>query len=166
MSDPRSQPVALFAERYGPLILGFVAISLVGFSRSAILIKFSSHAWATSDLYSAVFNWSAIQTGFAFAVYGFVAGKSDGFVDALKETFAMRRFLRYVKAANVGGFLLTITSIPLTITNPSPSQSGLVFWIIAFWLGLFVWTFFAFLRVAFNFGRLANVRDREPFYGA
>lgn len=167
MSNPGSRPAALFFEQFGPLLAAAGTVVLIVVNKDIILAKLVAGAWQTSNLYSAVFNWSAIQTGFAFGVYGFVAGKSEGFIEALRDTFAMRRFMRYVRNANIGGFLLTVASIPLTITNPSPATDGaLAFWIVTFWFGLFVWTFFAFLRIAFNFGRLANVRDREPFYGA
>jgi hypothetical protein len=151
-------------EQFGPLIAAVATVAVIGFYRDAITAKFTSEAWTTANLYSAVFAWSAIETGFAFAVYGFVVGKSEGFVEALRDTFAMRRFLQYVTAANILGFLLSVISIPLAITNPSPTNS--TFWVVTLWFGLFVWTFFAFLRIAFNFGRLSNVRDRKPFYGA
>jgi hypothetical protein len=164
MSDPAARPYALLLEQFGPLLAAVATVTAIGLNRDAVTAKFTSEAWTTSNLYSAVFAWSGIQTGFAFAVYGFVVGKSEGFVEALRDTFAMRRFLRYVTTANIGGFVLSIVSIPLTIANPSPA--GSTFWTVTLWFGLFIWTFFAFLRIAFNFGRLSNVRDRKPFYGA
>lgn len=167
MSNPSGRPVALLVERFGPLLSFVITVTAIALNRNTIVAQFVAERWTTENLYSAVFNWSAIQTGFAFGVYGFVVGKSDGFIEALRDTFAMRRFLRYVATANFGGFLLTIVSIPLTIANPSLVTGGdATFWVVTLWFGLFVWTFFAFLRIAFNFGRLSNVRDQKPFYGA
>lgn len=132
-----------------------------------LFAQFEASKWQASNLYTAIFNWSAIQTGFAFGVYGFVAGRSAGFIDAIRETLAMKRFLGYVKRANIGGFLLTIMSLPLTIVNPPPGPIGsLQFFGILGWFGLFTWTFLAFLRIAYSFGHLSSVRDQPEFYGA
>lgn len=79
----------------------------------------------------------------------------------------MRRFLVYVKRANLGGFTLTFASLPLAVLSPSPSNKySIEFYLIAAWFALFVWTFLAFLRIAFNFGHLSGVRDRPEFHGA
>ena len=112
MSDPAARPYALLLEQFGPLLAATVTVTVIGLNRDAITAKFTSEVWTISNLYSAVFAWSAIQTGFAFAVYGFVVGKSEGFVEALRDTFALRRFLRYVTAANIAGaFTTTATSV-------------------------------------------------------
>lgn len=165
---PQKKGVALGLERFGPLGIAALGIALIYFNAPSIIAKFvAEDGWEISNLYSAVFNWSAIQTGFAFGVYGFVAGKSDGFVEAVRDTLAMRRFMGYVKRANIGGFLLTIFSLPLTIANPSVSSADSTwFFILLIWFGLFVWTFLAFLRIAYNFGHLSSVRDQPEFYGA
>jgi hypothetical protein len=38
--------------------------------------------WSASGLYSGLFSWASIQTGFLFAVYTFIVPKSEPFVHA------------------------------------------------------------------------------------
>lgn len=162
----RASP-GLLIEKYGPLVLSILGTMGVLLWRDAITANVSRQEIDVDDLYSSVLNWASIQIGFAFAVYGFVIGKSEGFVEAVRDTAAMGRFISYVKRANVGGFLLTATSIPLAVISPEPkTPDSLVFWVVTCWFGLFLWTFFAFLRIAYNFGHLSSVRDQKPFHGA
>ena len=165
---PQKSGFALGVERYGPLVLSAFCMVLIYFYGPLIVAKFAAvDGWDISSLYGAVFNWSAIQTGFAFGVYGFVVGKSDGFIKEIRDTLAMRRVMGYVKRANIGGFLLTIFSLPLTVSSPLISGTHTVwFFVLLIWFGLFVWTFLAFLRIAYNFGHLSSVRDQPEFYGA
>lgn len=164
----RRKGVGLAIERFGPIAISVAGIAAIYFFSSAISAKFTvPGGWQVSSLYGAIFNWSAIQTGFSFGVYGFVVGKNDGFIQEIRDMLAMRRFLGYVKRANIGGFGLTIVSLPLTIANPSISDpKSLLFYVVVAWFGLFVWTFLAFLRVAYGFGHLSSVRDQPEFYGA
>ncbi len=164
----RSKSLGLLVEQFAPLVLSAGFAVVIYFFAPSIIEKFEiENGWQVSSLYGAVFNWSAIQTGFAFGVYGFVVGKNDGFVQEIREKLAMRRFLGYVKRANIGGFALTVTSLPLTITNPALSDhKSLLFLIVLGWFSLFLWTFLAFLRVAYGFGKLSSVRDQPDFYGA
>lgn len=124
--------------------------------------KFRESIWNASNLYSAVFGWAAIQTGFAFGVYGFIAGRRDGFVGALQGTIAMVRFVTYVKRAVVAGFILTFFSLPLIIAAPSlDAPFSWSFLVAVCWFSIFVWAFCAFLRLAYNFGRIARVKDNR-----
>ena len=164
----RRKSLGLLVEQYAPLVLSTgtaIAIYLLG---PTIIVKFGSpDGWQISSLYGAIFNWSAVQTGFAFGVYGFVVGKNDGFVQEIRDKLAMHRFLGYVRRANIGGFTLTVISLPLTIANPALSDlQSPVFFIVLGWFCLFIWTFLAFLRVAYGFGKLSSVRDQPAFYGA
>src|SRR4051794_5693753 len=108
--------VTLFLEGWGPLIVGGLTFAALQLWRADVVAQFAGSGWKAEGLYGAVFNWAAIQTGFAFGVYGFVAGKTGGFIDAARGTIAMGRFLRYVKAPNVLGFVLTVLSIPLLVS--------------------------------------------------
>lgn len=166
-TKPRKK-ASLVIEQYAPIILTVVFALAIYLSAPAIIAKFEpTDGWQVSSLYGAVFNWSAIQTGFAFGVYGFVVGKNDGFVQEIRDKLAMRRFLSYVRRANVGGFVLTVTSLPLTIANPAISdRHSVLFFVLIAWFCLFLWTFMAFLRVAYGFGKLSSVRDQPEFYGA
>ena len=167
--NTRPRPtLGLLIEQFSPLVISALCALAIYLQAPEIIAKFKPlDGWQVSSLYGAVFNWSAIQTGFAFGVYGFVVGKNDGFVQEIRDKLAMRRFLGYVRRANVGGFVLTVASLPLTIVNPAISKpNSLLFFIIVAWFCLFLWTFMAFLRVAYGFGKLSSVRDQPEFYGA
>jgi hypothetical protein len=167
-SPRRRKSLGLMAEQYGPLAASAACALAIYIVAPSIIAKFRvSGGWQVSSLYGAVFNWSAIQIGFSFGVYGFVAGKNDGFVQEIRERLAMHRFLGYVRRANIGGFALTVASLPLAIVNPPISDPrSLLFLVIVVWFSLFLWSFLAFLRVAYGFGRLSSVRDQPEFYGA
>lgn len=162
-----SRSTSLYIEQYAPLAVSIVSFfALISF-QDQLCAMIVAKQLQMSNVYSAVLSWASIQVGFAFAVYGFVVGKTQGFVEAARETVAMRRFLSYVKRANIGGFLLTATSLPLTALSPSPEKAGsIMFWGIAAWVCLFIWTFSAFLRIAYIFGHLSSVRDQAPRFGA
>jgi hypothetical protein len=166
MSSERPS-VELLLEKYAPLLLSVSGGVSIFYFRDDVAQLVGNKTLNMGNLYSAVLSWASIQIGFAFAVYGFVVGKTQGFVEAARDTHAMRRFISYVKRANIGGFVLTAVSIPLSATSPAPSDpaSG-SFWIVAGWFSLFIWTFFALMRVAYNFGHLSSVRDQKPFFGA
>ena len=166
VDTPERWPVGLLLERHGPLAASLLTVGLLLWFRDALLLRLNEHNVQMQNLYGAVFNWSAIQVGFAFGVYGFILTKTDGFVGVVRETLAMIRFVRYVRRGTAGGFLLTITSVPVAAISPNPASSPLCFYGLAIWFSLFVWTFLAFIRIAFNFGRLSSVPDQEPFYGA
>src|SRR5689334_19329613 len=97
----------LLIERWCPLVFGALTIAVTLFYKDCIVAKFNAGDWKLENLYGAIFNWSAIQTGFLFAVYGFVVGKTDGFIAAARGTQFMQRFIGYVKRANLMGFALT-----------------------------------------------------------
>ncbi len=159
--------LGLMVEGWGPIAIGALTFGALLYLREDVVSQFQSQGWKAEGLYGAVFNWAAIQTGFAFGVYGFVAGKTGGFIDAVQNTIAMGRFLRYVKAANVLGFVLTVASIPLLIANPDlKAPSDWVYGIVSAWFALFIWAFVTFLRIAYTFGHISSVRDAKPFYSA
>jgi len=158
---------SLTIEKFGPLIAAFFAAVIICITKDEIIQSIANKNLQMNNLYSAVLSWASIQIGFAFGVYGFVVGKTQGFINDARDTTAMHRFLKYVKAANIGGFVLTAWSLPLAALVPSPTKDDpILYWSLVLWFCLFVWTFFALLRVAYNFGHLSSVRDQPPFHGA
>lgn len=134
--------------------------------RLEIAGKFSPDGWNPNNLYGAIFNWSSIQSGFVFAIYGFIVTKRDGFVGKIVGGGSYEKFLGFTKRACLGGFALTITSLPLLIATPKVDASARLFWVQAMWFSLFVWAFCAFLRVAFSFGVIVGTPDKpERFPG-
>lgn len=157
---------ALLFEQYAPIGAAIATFGALIFFDDQVAAKFAAGDWMASDLYAAIFDWSAIQTGFAFGVYGFVAGRQDGFAGALQGTIAMGRFMSYIKRANIAGFVLTFFSIPLIVLSPNITvPMSFPFISIVIWFSLFVWAFCSFLRLAFNFGKISSVKERK-FYGA
>jgi hypothetical protein len=107
-----------------------------------------------------VFGWTAIQTGCLFAIYGYVAGKSDGFVGEIRFSRSMRRYNSYLKRATAIGFLLTATSMPLIVWHHKVTSDDTYWFIlVAIWFSLFVWAFVSFARVAYIFGILIRVGE-------
>ncbi|MBL4829233.1 MAG: hypothetical protein JKY55_04995 [Aliivibrio sp.] len=152
---------SLRVEQYGPTVCSLLTIAALIYFSDWVSEKFSTDNWKSVGLYSAIFGWSAIQTGFAFGVYGFVVGKGDGFIAALRNTKAMARFMDYIKRTNITGFLLTITSIPLIITEPKVTESlSFSYVVVSLWFALFIWSFLSFLRLAYNFGQIASIKDK------
>jgi hypothetical protein len=152
---------SIFIERFAPLILSVASLLAVFFLRSDIAIHFASNDWKSSDLYTAVFGWASIQTGFVFGIYGFVASKTDGFIKVVSEDRSFQRFTRYIKRANLAGFLLTFFTLPMIVGSPElKDPNSVAFFVTTAWFAVFVWTFCAFLRVAFIFGKVVAVPDR------
>lgn len=148
-------------ERYAPIFLGALSLLSCWYFRSELSASFEPGKWDSSNLYSAVFNWSSIQSGFLFAIYGFIVTKRDGFVGKIFGGRAFSLFIKFTGRACVGGFVLTITSLPLLVSDPDISQASTVtFYLISLWFSFFVWAFFAFLRVAFSFGLIVATPDR------
>jgi hypothetical protein len=163
---PYQFSLGLRIEQFGPVTSAALAFIALWYFSEPISSMFLSENWKSAGLYSAIFGWSAIQTGFAFGVYGFVIGKGDGFIAALRTTTAMSRFMGYIKRANITGFLLTFTSIPLIIGEPKVGEPmSINYIVISAWFSLFVWSFLSFLRLAYNFGQIASVKDKV-FHGA
>lgn len=165
-AENKSKSISLHVEHFGPIACAALSVVVLWYFADSIALKFSSGDWKSTGLYSAIFGWSAIQTGFAFGVYGFVIGKGDGFIVALKDTIAMSRFMKYIKRANATGFLLTFTSIPLIIVEPKvDAPLSTSYLLVSAWFAIFVWSFLSFLRLAYNFGQLASIKDKV-FHGA
>jgi len=92
--------------------------------------------------------------------------KTDGFIAEARNTIFMSRFVVYMTRATVIGFLPTFCSIPLVIVDPkiSPTDTA-AYAVISLWFAVFIWAFIAVLRVAYIFGIVAKVRDKETFDG-
>lgn len=157
---------AMVVERLGPMLLALTCALLLIWQRTPITQAYVDDAVDFAALYGAVLDWSAIQTGFLFGVFGYVAGKNDGFVAALKGTPEMALFTSYMKWAIFFGFSLTVTSIPLIIFRFSiGTGEDWKYFTFAAWSALSVWGFFAFARVAYIFGIIVRVKDQVRIPG-
>ncbi len=149
-------------EKFAPLGAGLTALALLYYFREPIATKFSPNGWQASNLYGAVFDWASIQSGFVFAIYGFIVTKKDGFVGAIAPGRSHTQFISFTRRACFGGFALTFFSLPLLVISPEiATLSKALYLLIAVWFAFFVWAFCAFLRVAFSFGIMVATPDRE-----
>jgi hypothetical protein len=157
-SDRHSQSWLL--EAYGPAVCGLLTLAVLYWQRANILPLMTGDKISVSNLCSAIFGWASIQTGCVFAIYGFIAGKTDGFIGEARNTRSMKRYTVYIKRAIWTGFLLTLTSMPLIVWKFAPEQIGNVtFLIFSLWFSIFVWAFLSFARVAFIFGILIQINE-------
>ncbi|GJL92148.1 hypothetical protein [Hyphococcus sp.] len=103
------------------------------------LFALGDDGWSLDNLYSVVFDWSSIQTGFVFGIYGFVVRKSDGFISEIRPTVAITQFLSHTKKAIVIGFLFTFASIPLVVVaNTVDMEKTPHYKFVAAWFSLFI----------------------------
>lgn len=136
-------------------------LALCSIFRSQISDQFSPDGWQSGNLYGAVFGWSSIQSGFVFAVYGFIVAKRDGFAGILVGGQTYERFLGFTRRACFGGFLLAVISLPFVVVAPTVNaDKPITYWPIVAWFSYFVWVFGAFLRVAFTFGKIIATPDK------
>ena len=156
----------LIVERYFPAGAGIALFGALYYFGDVIVAGSNNNTLNLSILYSAVFDWSAIQTGFLFGIIGFIAGKNDGFIKELQDTPQMGYFHSYQKSAIALGFLITFTSIPLMVTGMTVlSVDGWRYLVFCAWASVSLWAFFAFVRVAYIFGIIIRVRDKRRVNG-
>ncbi|MQB19028.1 hypothetical protein DXT90_00110 [Agrobacterium tumefaciens] len=153
-----------FVERYGPLLFGAMIFIAALWYKSDLQQLSQEKTISVAGLYSAVFGWASIQTGFLFSVYGFIATKNDGFLAEIRGTGAMLLVKRYTLRAMLMGFLLTIITIPLIVIGEQIVFQA-QFYLSALWFAIFAWAFAAFLRVALNFGQIISVKDKVTIPG-
>ncbi|MBY3262224.1 hypothetical protein HFO15_11245 [Rhizobium laguerreae] len=155
-----------YLERYGPIISAVIATAFIYYFKSDLIDGAVRKSIGFSNLYSAVFNWSSIQTGFVFGIFGYVAGKSGGFIEAIKNTPEMALFLSYTKRAIYLGFVLTFFCIFLTVMSfDIGSGAAWKFHVFAAFCFFSLWGFLAFLRVAYVFGCILHVKDKARVPG-
>ncbi|NEK53226.1 hypothetical protein GUK36_27785 [Rhizobium leguminosarum] len=153
-------------ERYGPFVAALFATLLIYYFKTDLVSAAAEKKVDFANLYSSVFNWSSIQTGFVFGIFGYVAGKSGGFIEAIKNTPEMSLFLTYTKRAIYLGFALTFFCIFLTVMSFNIGVGApWKFHIFAAFSFLSLWGFLAFLRVAYIFGDILRVKDKTRVPG-
>lgn len=72
--------------RFSPTVLAIATFILLWIFASKIATFLTPFTVDWANLYAAVFDWAAIQTGFLFGVYGFVMGSPSAFMKAIQET--------------------------------------------------------------------------------
>ncbi|WP_166300356.1 hypothetical protein [Bradyrhizobium sp. 2S1] len=160
MPNSDRHTIGYIIERFGPAASVAVWLFASYVFRGWFVENIASGKIILGGLFSAVFGWAAIQTGFLFSVFGFVATKGDGFIGEIRGSPVMKRFQWYVLQAMYMGFILTIYSIPLMILNLD-MKGSITYWVVSTWFASFIWAFTSFLRVALNFGKMVSVKDAD-----
>lgn len=154
--------ISRIAEEFSPAILATISLLVLIYYKSQVMNLAVSGLISITNLYNAIFNWSAIQTGCLFAIYGFVTGSSDGFMGEIRGTYSMKKYSIYIKRATYAGFILTFISIPLIVIDYKMTfETHMYYYTIILWFSLFIWAFFSFLRVAYIFGIMVSVDERR-----
>jgi hypothetical protein len=152
-------------ERLYPLFWGLATVGawlIWGHLLAALCVK---QQWHLDQLYTAVFAFLAITTGFVAAFYCTIVCMSEGFIHQIRNTDVMRGFLIFLKQAIILGFFVSLASIPMMVVEPIPTeQYSLSAFAVALWLGAAVWAIAAFYRVAslFFFMFEAKIEPRRP----
>ncbi|MEA1833998.1 hypothetical protein U8607_18070 [Methylobacterium durans] len=148
-------------EAWSPLFIALSAFFAFIFFKSSIVILFINNELSLPQLYTAIFGWSSVMTGFQFGVYSLIFSKNDGFIAKILPTVAMRRFMTYTKRAVILGFILTIFGMPFLVSNSEMKNiNNLMYWTGSAYVSLFVYSFAATARVAALFAAMAKVRSR------
>lgn len=146
--------------------MAVLSIGAFYFFRDTLVCLSRQNVISLTNLYSAVFSWSSIQTGFLFSIFGFVASKGDGFIGKIQSTSALRQFIIYTRGSIHIGFLLTFYSIPMSVLDIKLDKVGEVGTAVtALWWGLSIWAFFSFIRVAYMFGIILRPADKTLIPG-
>lgn len=165
LGDEKISWIIFQLERRGPFVLAALVAGLLFYFRVPIIAREEAREIDFSNLYSAVFDWSAIQTGFLFGIFGYVSGKATGFIKSVEDTSEMGLFVRYQKTAMALGFIVTFCCIPLMVTGFEVSSGKFSYYIFLTWAFVSVWAFFSFARVAYIFGILIRPKDQKKFLG-
>ena len=144
-----------------PFLGAMVVLLLLLIMKDDVAYKFEAEAWQSVWFYTAVLIASAIQGRFGFAIYRLVMTRDHDFLEKIKDTGTMSRFIDYISKANSLAFTVTIFTVPLIFTDPAISgDNDLVYFIAVTWFAVFIWSLLAFLRVAWNFRILTGILAR------
>ncbi|MBS1168868.1 MAG: hypothetical protein H6R00_4893 [Proteobacteria bacterium] len=155
-----------YIERFGPIATAISVLVVFYVFSSEFIGYIRGNNLKINLLYGEIFDWSSIQTGFLFGVYGFIAGKSDGFIGQIRHTRPVKQFLAYTRNAIVIGFVLTFVSMPLILIDIGPSDiTKNWYYITCSWFSLFIWSFLSFARAAYIFGLIIRVDDNRRIRG-
>ena len=109
----------------------------------------SANSWHLDQMYTAVFGFAAVTTGYLATFYGTIQSMSSGFVHRIRGTKVFVSFLGYTRSAIKIGFACAVLSAVMMVFTPLPtvrySWSNVS---SAVWIFVSVWTIISFYRVA------------------
>jgi hypothetical protein len=152
-------------ERFYPLCVGALTALVWLLWGDKLVAICAKEQWHIEQMYTAIFAFLAITTGFLATFYCTIVCMSEGFVRQIRDTKKMWGFLAFVKRGIILGFIISLASIPMMIAAPTPTeQFSISAIIVAIWLGGAAWAIAAFYRVASLFFFLfeAKTEPRRP----
>ncbi|MGB3721327.1 MAG: hypothetical protein WA979_00730 [Pacificimonas sp.] len=149
-----------FVRRNLERIGGATAFALPFVFRSDLAAKFQSEAWNLAAFYAAIFDWSSIQSAFLFGIYAFVLSRSEPFIRAISDNSVFEELRTYVRRALYLTLALTLITIPLVVSSPSPDPSWTDYglWIVAIITAFTAYTFLSFIKVLRVFAKIERLR--------
>ena len=161
-----SNSASLFIEKRTPAMVAGVCFFSCAVLKSGIVAFFVDMGLSLPQLYTAIFGWASIMTGFLFGVYSLIISKTDGFINDAKDTQPMRQFLHYITRATVMGFILTIYGMILLVSNIEMKDiSNIMFLVGTAYFALFIYSFLATVRVAYIFSIVVRVKSKVTLPG-
>jgi hypothetical protein len=162
MVSARRRTFYWFFETWSPFLSAAATLFVLLAFQNSIVSLFVDKQLSLSQLYTAIFGWASVMTGFQFGVYGLIFSKTDGFIARISGTRAAREFMAYTTRAVTLGFVLTVCGFPFLVTNADMKDiSNLSYWLGAFYVSLFAYSFSATVRVAKLFASMARIQTRE-----
>lgn len=156
----------LSLEKRFPLALASVSLLLCVLFGNSLAGWVASGTIVMDGLYGALFDWSAIQTAFAFGVFAFIMGHSGDFIMRLRATKAFKVFANYVFSAMASGFVLSVASLPLLVTQPKDIEAfSAIFYLISIWFSLFMYCIASFYRVGRIMWIIVRTQDNREHPG-
>ena len=111
MSGYRQFSVVAISETFATMLFSIATFATLLMFHRELLRLIVDEVISVDNLYNAVFGWASLQTGCLYAIYGYIAGKTDGFVGEIRLSRSMIRYNSYLRRATSIGFLLTVTSM-------------------------------------------------------
>jgi len=141
---------------YGEAIGAVCALILIVWQAPWLSARFadSSNPWSASGLYSGVFSWASIQSGFLFAIYAFVMPRTEPFIKAVSSTFHFKKFKSYMLRTTYLTLFVALISLVLMVWNPVPVADGGTGAALLGWVVLSVYSFLCFLKCIRTFRKL------------
>lgn len=121
------QPIEMFrfARKYLDAILMTAVGSLLLMFSGAVATEFRAERWDLGAFYSAVFDWSSIQSAFLFGIYAFVLSRAEPFVKAIAGTPAFSAMRAYVRHTVYIALALTAVTMPMLIAAPTMTDGSI-----------------------------------------
>jgi hypothetical protein len=137
-----------------PLLVGAASATVCAKWGYLLADQSTYQSWHLDQVYTAVFGFLAVTTGFLATFYATLQSTTEGFVQRIRNTkgHTLEKFLTLTKYTIVIGFVAAMASIPMIVVAPMPSTDFDIATIMSsLWLGLAIWAIASFIAIATSF---------------